>query len=37
MPLQIRQPVCDDVNRMYQSKLKAQDMLGNSALARRAG
>lgn len=31
--LQIRQPFCDDVNRVYGSKLKAQDMLGNRALS----
>jgi hypothetical protein len=31
--LQIRQPYCDDVNRLYQSNLKAQDMLGNRALS----
>jgi hypothetical protein len=34
--LQIRQPVCDDVNRvygLYGPKIKAQDMLGNRALS----
>jgi hypothetical protein len=31
--LQIRKPVCDDVNRVYGKGIKAQDMLGNRALS----
>jgi hypothetical protein len=31
--LQIRKPVCDDVNRVYGKGLKAQDMLGDRALS----
>jgi hypothetical protein len=31
--LQIRQPVCDDVNRVYGTSSKAQDMLNNRALS----
>lgn len=31
--LQIRQPVCDDVNKAFGTKYKAQDMLGNKELS----
>lgn len=31
--MQIRQPVCDDVNKKFGTKLKAQDMLGNRTLS----
>ena len=31
--LQIRQPVCDDVNRVYNLALTAEQMLGNRALS----
>lgn len=32
-PMQIRQPVCDDVNRVYATKRRAQDMLGDRPLS----
>lgn len=32
-PLQIRQPVCDDVNRVHGTKLRAEMMLGNRDLS----
>lgn len=32
-PLQIRQPVCDDVNRVYGTSLRAEQMQGNRALS----
>lgn len=32
-PLQIRKPVCDDVNRRYGTKIKASDCLGNRELS----
>ncbi len=32
-PLQIRQPVCDDINRRYGTSYKAQDCLGNRELS----
>ena len=32
-PLQIRQPYCDDVNRAFGTKHKAEDMLGNKELS----
>lgn len=32
-PLQIRQPVCDDVNRRFGTRYRAQDCLGNRALS----
>lgn len=32
-PLQIRQPVCDDVNRRYGTRYRAEDMRGNRALS----
>lgn len=32
-PLQIRQPVCDDVNATYGTHFRAQDMLGHRSLS----
>jgi hypothetical protein len=32
-PMQIRQPVCDDVNRVYGGKIDADQMLGNRILS----
>ena len=32
-PLQIRQPVCDDVNHRYGTHFKAEDMLGHRSLS----
>lgn len=31
--LQIRQPVCDDINRRYGTRLRAEQMLGNRELS----
>ena len=33
-PLQIRQPVCDDLNRRYQTRYVARDCLGNLSLSK---
>lgn len=32
-PMQIRQPVCDDVNRIFKTKLNAGNMLNNRELS----
>lgn len=32
-PLQVRQPVCDDINRRYGTSYKAEDCLGNRKLS----
>lgn len=32
-PLQVRQPVCDDINRRYGTSYKAEDCLGNRELS----
>lgn len=32
-PMQIRQPVCDDVNRLYHSAYVSEQMLGNRQLS----